>query len=128
MNFADEISRAAALFESGDLNGAAEAFKRLCETETIGAGGRAIAAVNLAVTYDKMGHVDHAIAAHEYGASIATGDYAFAQESRAAYLHKVGRADEAIAIWRHLLDLEFLPQNRTDAVRHNLAVAGAGDR
>ena len=124
MNFADEITRGAGLFESGDLAGAAEVFKRLCETETIGAGGRAIAAVNLAVTYDKMGHADHAVAAHEYGASVVTTDYAFAQENRAAYLHKVGRVDEAIAIWRHLLDLEFLPQNRIDAIRHNLAASG----
>jgi tetratricopeptide (TPR) repeat protein len=124
MDFGQAITAAAAAFESGDLAGAAEAFKRLCEDETIGAGGRAIAAVNLAVTYDKMGHVDHAVASHEYGASVVTSDYAFAQENRAAYLHKIGRVDDAIAIWRHLLDLEFLPQNRIDALRHNLAVAG----
>ena len=53
-----------------------------------------------------------------------TSDYAFAQENRAAYLHKIGRVDDAIGIWRHLLDLEFLPQNRIDALRHNLAIAG----
>jgi hypothetical protein len=125
MNFADEITRAAALFESGDLGAAAEVFKRLCEDERLPEPQRAIAAVNLAVTYDRMGHVDHAVATHAYAAGVATEPYAFAQESRAAYLHKVGRVDEAVAVWRHLLDLEFLPANRAAAIRHNLATAGA---
>ena len=126
MDFAAEITRGATLFESGDLAGAAEVFKRLCELKDLPNKSRAIAAVNLAVTYDKMGHPDHAVAAYEYGAGVMTDDYVFAQEHRAAYLSKVGRADEAAAVWQHLLDLEFLPPDRAAAFRRHLAAAGGG--
>lgn len=125
MDFADEITRGAKLFEAGDLAGAAGVFKQLCETETLANGGRAIAAVNLAVTYDKMGHPSHAVATHEYGVTLVTADYAFAQGCRAEYLHKIGRTDEAIALWQHLLDLEFLASDKAARIRHNLAAAGA---
>jgi tetratricopeptide (TPR) repeat protein len=121
--FADEITRGAALFEAGRLAEAAEVFKRLCEQEDLPRTGRSIAAVNLAVTYDKMGHPDHAVATHEYGVGVATTDYVFAQENRAAYLHAIGRVADAIAVWEHLLTLEFLPADRAAAFRQNLDVA-----
>jgi pentatricopeptide repeat protein len=123
MDFADEITQGAALFESGKLAEAAAIFKRLCEDEKLPGMGRAIAFVNLAVTYDKMGHPDHAVAAHEYGVGAVVGDYVFAQDNRASYLFKIGRVDEAIEIWEHLLDLDFVPQDKADRIRHNLDVA-----
>ena len=121
--FADEIMRGAGLFEAGRLAEAAEVFKRLCEQEELPRSGRAIAAVNLAVTYDKMGHVDHAVATHEYGVGVVTADYVFAQENRAAYLYKVGRVDDAVAVWEHLLTLEFLPPDRAAAFKQNIQTA-----
>jgi hypothetical protein len=125
MDFADEITHAAGLFEAGKLAEAAEIFKRLCEQEDASTPGRMIAAHNLAVTYDKMGHPDHAVATHEYGVGLVTSDYAFAQESRAEYLHRIGRIDDAIAVWQHLSTLEFLSEEKAARVRHNLAVARA---
>ena len=123
MNLADEITRGAQLFEAGKLSEAAEVFKRLAEMEELGRTGRAIAAVNLAVTYDKMGHTDHAVATYEYGVGVVVSDYLFAQENRAAYLLKIGRVDDAIGVWEHLLDLDFVPQERADAYRKNLDIA-----
>jgi tetratricopeptide (TPR) repeat protein len=123
MEFASEISRGAALFESGRLAEAAEVFKRLCEQEDLPRMSRSIAAVNLAVTYDKMGHPDHAVATYAYGVGVVTADYVFAQAERAAYLHRIGRVEEAVALWEHLLDLEFLDAERAAAFRQNVAVA-----
>jgi tetratricopeptide (TPR) repeat protein len=123
MEFADEITRGAQLFEAGQLAAAAGVFKQLCELEELGAKGRAIAAVNLAVTYDKMGHPGHAVATHEFGVGLVTTDYIFAQENRAAYLHKIGRADDAIAVWEHLLQLEFLHPQQAESFQHNINVA-----
>src|SRR4051812_26203135 len=129
MEFADEITHAAGLFKTGRLAEAAEIFKRLCEREDLGSAGRVIAAHNLATTYDKMGHPDHAVATHEFGVGLVTSDYAFAQENRADYLHRIGRTEEAVAVWQHLLTLEFLDTERAERVRHNLGAAestGAG--
>ena len=128
MDFAGEITRGAALFEAGKLTEAAQVFKQLCELEELPAKGRSIAAVNLAVTYDKMGHPDHAVATYAFGASVATGDYVFAQEHRAAYLAKVGRTDEAVAVWEHLLDLEFLAPDRAQSFRQQVEAASAAGR
>ncbi len=127
MDFADEITRGAALFEAGKLAEAADVFKGLCERQDLDNKGRAIASVNLAVTYDKMGHADHAVATYEYGVGAMTDDYVFAQEHRASYLFKLGRTDEAVAVWEHLLDLEFLAPDRADAFRQGLEAA-AGRR
>jgi tetratricopeptide (TPR) repeat protein len=123
MDFANEISRGAALFESGKLADAADVFKRLCEQEDLPGKGRAIAAVNLAVTYDKMGHPDHAVATYEYGVGVVTADYVFAQEHRAGYLYTLGRVDDAVAVWSHLLELEFLAPERAAVFRHNVELA-----
>lgn len=123
MDFAAEITQAAHLFESGKLADAAAIFKRLCEDEKLPGMGRAIASVNLAVTCDKMGHPDHAVAAYEYGVGAVVGDYLFAQDNRASYLFKIGRVDEAIEVWEHLLGLDFVPQDKADRIRHNLDVA-----
>jgi tetratricopeptide (TPR) repeat protein len=128
MDFGDEITRGAQLFESGKLAEAAELFKRLAEKEDLGRAGRAIASVNLAVTYDRMGHPDHAVAAYEYGVGVVVTDYVFAQEHRAAYLFNIGRIDDAIGVWEHLLDLDFLPQQRADAFRQSLDAAIAKRR
>jgi tetratricopeptide (TPR) repeat protein len=125
MNFGDEITRGAQLFESGQLAEAAAVFRQLCEDPSVPTKGRAIAAFNLATTYDKMGHTDHAVATHEYAVGIVTDDYLFAQEGRAAYLHKIGRLDDAIALWDRLLDLEFVEARRADAYRNNVEVARA---
>ena len=125
MDFAGEITRGAALFEAGKLTEAAQVFKQLCELEELPAKGRSIAAVNLAVTYDKMGHTDHAVATYEYGVAVVTPDYLFVQQERANYLSKVGRVDEAVAVWRHLLDLEFLDDVRAADIRGRLDRAGA---
>lgn len=123
MDFANEITRGAALFEAGNLAEAADVFKGLCELQELGNKGRAIAAVNLAVTYDKMGHADHAVAAYEYGVGVMTEDYVFAQEHRASYLFKLGRVDDAVAVWEHLLDLEFLAPDRAEGFRQSLDAA-----
>src|SRR4051794_996081 len=125
MEFADEITHAAGLFEAGQLAEAAEIFKRLCEQEELATAGRVIAAYNLATTYDKMGHADHAVATHEYGVGLVTNDYAFAQERRADYLYRIGRTADAIAVWQHLATLEFLSPENAERVRHNLEVAQA---
>ncbi len=123
MGFDDEIMRAAGFFEAGKLAEAAEIFKRLCEQEDLGRAGRMIAAVNLAATYDKMGHPDHAVQTYEYGVSVTTVDYVFAQERRADYLFTLGRVDDAIAVWEHLLALEFLAPDRAEPLRQNLNAA-----
>lgn len=123
MDFANEITRAAALFEAGNLTEAATVFKQLCEQENLARGARSIAAVNLAVTYDKMGHPEHALASYEYGVGVVTTDYVFAQDHRAAYLFKLGRTDEAVAVWERLLELEFIEPERAEALRQNIKSA-----
>jgi tetratricopeptide (TPR) repeat protein len=125
MNFADEITRAAGLFEQGNLSEAAEVFKGLAEKQDLEAGGRAIAAYNLAVTYDKMGHPDHAVRTYEYGVGLVTQNYVYAQQRRAEYLHQIGRLDDAIAVWEHLADLEFIAPESLAVVQQNLATAQA---
>ena len=125
MDFADEITRGAGLFEQGNLAEAAEVFKGLAEKEDLDTGGRVIAAWNLAVTYDKMGHADHAVSTYEYGAGLATQGYVSAQERRAEYLFKLGRLDDAIAVWEHLAGLEFIAADRLAILQHNLATAHA---
>jgi tetratricopeptide (TPR) repeat protein len=127
MDFAEEITTGAALFEAGRMAEAAEVFKRLCEKEDLARTARSIAAVNLAVTYDKMGHPDHAVATYEYCVGVATIDYVFAQEQRADYLQKLGRVDDAVRVWSHLLDLEFLAPDRAQAIRQKLEAAGRAD-
>lgn len=116
----DEMTRAANLFESGNLADAAAIFKRLCEREDLSNGVRAMLAHNLATTYDRMGHPEHAISTHEYGVSLAMRDYVFAQQNRAAYLAGIKRADEAIAIWEQLLTLDFLADQSADTIRRNI--------
>ena len=123
MDFSSEISRAAGLFEAGKLVEAAEIFRQLSTKEDLDRTGRIIATINLAVTYDKMGHADHAVSTYEYGMGIATEDYLLAQGNRATYLHKIGRVKEAVRIWEHLLTLEFLSPEREKAYRHNIEVS-----
>ena len=125
MDFADEITRAAGLFEAGKLTEAAEIFKGLAEKETIDPSGRVIAAANLAVTYDRMGHPDHAVSTYEYGVSLVTQGYVYAQERRAEYLFKLGRVDDAIEIWEHLAGLEFIAADWLATVQQKLAAAHA---
>jgi tetratricopeptide (TPR) repeat protein len=120
-----EIVRAAELFEKGSLADAAAIFKQLCEREDIPHGVRAVCAHNLAMTYDKMGHPDHALATFEYGVSLTVINYVFAQENRANYLFQRKRFDEAIGIWEHLLALDFLAEDRAAGIRHNLEQARA---
>ena len=125
MDFADEITRAAGLFEQGKLTEAAEIFKGLAEKEDLDPSGRVIAACNLAVTYDKLGHRDHAVSTYEYGVSLVTQGYVYAQERRAEYLFKLGRADDAIAVWEHLAGLEFIAADWLATVEQKLATANA---
>jgi len=120
-----EILRAAQLFESGNYADAAAIFKQLCEREDLPHGIRAICAHNLATTYDKMGHAEHALGTYEYGVSLTVINYVFAQENRANYLFQLKRYDEAIAIWEHLLTLDFIAEDRAAGVRHNLGAAKA---
>lgn len=115
----DEMTHAAHLFEAGQLADAAAIFKRLCEREDLSNGIRAMLAHNLATTYDKMGHPEHAISTHEYGVSLAVRDYVFAQQNRAAYLAGIGHNDEAIAIWEQLLTLDFIADTSAEAIRRN---------
>ena len=61
MDFADEITRAAGLFEQGKFSEAAHVFKGLAEKADLDPSGRVIAAANLAVTYDRMGQPDDAV-------------------------------------------------------------------
>ena len=121
----NEILHGAQLFEQGNLTDAAAIFKRLCEREDLPHGIRAIMAHNLATTYDKMGHPDHAIATYEYGVSLAVINYVFAQENRANYLFQRKQYDEAIAVWEHLLGLDFLADDSAAAIRHNADQARA---
>ena len=121
----NEILHGAQLFENGNLTDAAAIFKRLCEREDLPHGIRAIMAHNLATTYDKMGHPDHALGTLEYGVGLTVINYVFAQENRANYLFKLQRYDEAIAIWDHLLALDFLAADRAAAIRHNADQARA---
>ncbi len=120
-----EMIRAAQIFEQGNYAEAAAIFKRLCEREDLSHGVRAVLAHNLATTYDKMGHPDHALATFEYGVSLVVTDYVFAQENRANYLFQRQQFDEAIHIWDHLLALDYLPADRAAAIRHNLDQARA---
>lgn len=123
MDFADEITRGAEFFEAGKYAEAAEVFRGQCEKSDLARTGKIIAAHNLATTYDKLGHTDHAIQTHEFSVATATEDYEFAQSHRAEYLHKLGRNDEAIAVWNDLLRLEFIPPDHAEAYRKNISTS-----
>lgn len=117
------MQQGAVLFESGQLQEAADIFRRLCEQADLPSSHRAVNAVNLATVYDKMGHVDHAVAMHDYCVGLSVDPYVWAQNARAQYLLKIGRVEDAIGVWQHLTDLEFLPADRAEAVRNGLDLA-----
>ena len=123
MDFSNEISRGAALFEAGRFEEAADLFRGLSANEMLSRTERIIAAMNLAVTYDKMGHPDTAASTYEFAVGLSLEDYILVQDNRAGFLHRIGRVDEAIAVWEQLLQLEFLAADRADAYRHNISVA-----
>jgi Tfp pilus assembly protein PilF len=116
----DQIMEGAKFFEEGQYAQAAEVFLKLCERADAPSDERAFMGMNLAVTYDKMGHTEQAAESYEFAAGMAMRSYVNVQERRAAYLYENDRKDEAIAVWEHLISLDLLMPERQEIIKHNL--------
>jgi len=125
MSWTEECERANALFEKGEYTAAATVFADLCERQDIPAEHKIIMAHNLAMTYDKLGQVDDALASYEFGASAVTNAFSWIQEMRASYLFNQNRITEALAIYELLLAIDVLPVDRKTALEHNRQIARA---
>ncbi len=125
MDWAARCHEAAAHFEKGDFQSAAEIFAELCNRADIPQTERSYMGMNLATTYDRMGQVQQAIETYEWAVSMAMWPYSYMQESRAAYLASRGRAAEAVRILEHVLGLDLLPQERRASAESILAQARA---
>ena len=79
--------------------------------------------INMAVTYDHKGRVDEALAWYDRGIAYEAVYFRFfVTEHKAAYLHRLKRYAESLAIYEQLLDQSFTTAVDNERFRANIAI------
>jgi tetratricopeptide (TPR) repeat protein len=119
----EEIYRAAAMFDAGDLASAGQIFASIVNDPQVPDFERAMMAINLATVHDRMGNLADALTAYDAAIGFAVKPYAFVQGNRASFLYERGYREEAIALWEHLLSIEQIEPDRRKTFEQNLQTA-----
>ena len=111
--YASLASRASDLVDAGEHQAAIDVFAQLLDSD-LPDFDKAVMSLNIATVRDKMGDHDGALASYAIALEYEsrTESYFVAQQ-RAAYLARLGRYDEGIAVYRSLLERpDIKPEDR----------------
>lgn len=126
-SYARDIARAVELFESGQFQEAASAWRSMAADPGLPLRDRALQLINLATTYTKLNRPVEAEAAYDEG--IAIEDQLLRgrlRESKAVWLAERGRVDEAAALYESLLRQYWLDSSEIRRCEQNLALIRDG--
>ncbi len=119
----DEVHRAAALYDNKDFAGAEKIFVDICNRPDVGQADKAIMGLNLANVREQMGSIDGALLAFDDARIQSLQHFLFVQQSRAVFLIRVGRYDDAVKLIEELLRSDALNADGRKACEENLAIA-----
>jgi predicted negative regulator of RcsB-dependent stress response len=120
--YSDRINEGSRLLDAGDLAGAAAIFEALASSE-ISDLDKALMAHNAAVVCERMQQQDAAIGWYDYGIAYEAPYFRFMlNEKKAEYLARLGRKDEAIAIYEDLLQQPYLMEHDKERVWNAISV------
>jgi tetratricopeptide (TPR) repeat protein len=107
--------------EAGKLDEALEILRELTRAD-ISDLDKSVMWVNIAVVHDKAGAENEALAAYDEAIRYERGYYrSFAAETRAAYLHRLGRLAESLQAYETLT--RSLANTEADKLRLNQNIA-----
>ncbi len=114
-------AEAAAQVDAGQLDQAVVLLKGLIASG-ISDLDKSVMWVNVAIVQEKAGRHDDALAAYDEAVRHERGYYRhFATESRAAYLHRLGRVQDSLREYETLLRSLALMESDKDRLQQNVA-------
>ncbi len=119
----DDLSRAAALFSSGDFNASVKIFEDICTRPELTPTDRSYMYLNLATNYESLKRYSDADKALDEAGVCALQNYLFVEQTRAVYLIRVGRSAEAVTVIEQLLKNKALSADGRAACEENLKIA-----
>ena len=122
--YASLANRASDLVDAGEHQAAIDVLAQLVDS-VLPDFDKAMMSLNIATVRDKMGDHDGALASYAVALEYERNtESCFVAQQRAAYLARLGRYDEAISVYRSLLERPDIKPEEGEMFVANIATLG----